>query len=678
MKNSLIALLCLVIPGYLFAQKAPAKFGKLDDALVKMTTHPVDSSAEAVVLLDFGETKFVYDSENGLVYNFTRIIRIKVLTKEGLAYGDFEIPYYHNSSSKESISSLKGYTYNFKNGTIEKSKLEKSSIFEEESTKNWDTKKISMPDVKVGSVIELTYTKKSPFIWNLVTWSFQDDIPTVYSEYKATIPQYFDYQLLQSGYHSNIKHEHTTMAGSISIQEKLRTGGNSLGSAAVKTSYENRKFDFLNHKYRWVAKNVPAFKPEAYVASPTDYISKVKFELRGTNYPNSPYKEYMGTWESLNRSFLEHTSFGEATLHSGYMKKELEVISALSTADEKIVALVNLVSNQIEWNDMNAPYATTSLRNAWTQKKGSSADINLIIVAGLRKLGFNTDPVLISTRGHGMIREQFAISDQFNSVVAMVQLKGEIILLDGTNRFLPVGVLPKICLNGKGWRVSKTAPGWIKINPTTKQERAYQANFEIKDSGNITGEVIIIDKGYAAYASHKKLKFNGEEKFFEEVQSKNVNWQIEDYEYSSDLGNDQPFKSKYSLELNEDLIVTGDIIYFNPTLGEIMDENPFKIEKREYPVDFAFPIRNFYMFKFTLPAGYSIEELPKPTLFVLPDKAGKFSYNITVLKGAIQVIVDVKINKPMFVQTEYPVLKQFYNQVVQKCAEQVVLKRTNP
>jgi len=35
----------------------------------------------------------------------------------------------------------------------------------------------------------------------------------------------------------------------------------------------------------------------------------------------------------------------------------------------------------------------------------------------------------------------------------------------------------------------------------------------------------------------------------------------------------------------------------------------------------------------------------------------------------------LSINKPMFIQVDYPILREFYNHVVAKQAEQIVLKK---
>ena len=47
-----------------------------------------------------------------------------------------------------------------------------------------DITKVTMPNVKVGSVIEITYKVRSDFIFNFQDWEFQSTIPTVWSEYQ--------------------------------------------------------------------------------------------------------------------------------------------------------------------------------------------------------------------------------------------------------------------------------------------------------------------------------------------------------------------------------------------------------------------------------------------------------------------------------------------------------------
>src|SRR4030042_3861077 len=58
------------------SQKPPVKFGKIDRELLEMTVYEPDTSAEAVILCNYGR----FDPVN---FQFTNTIRIKILKKEG-------------------------------------------------------------------------------------------------------------------------------------------------------------------------------------------------------------------------------------------------------------------------------------------------------------------------------------------------------------------------------------------------------------------------------------------------------------------------------------------------------------------------------------------------------------------------------------------------------------------
>jgi hypothetical protein len=103
--------------------------------------------------------------------------------------------------------------------------------------------------------------------------------------------------------------------------------------------------------------------------------------------------------------------------------------------------------------------------------------------------------------------------------------------------------------------------------------------------------------------------------------------------------------------------------------------NPFKSDKREYPVNFGSPSETTYLYKLTIPAEYTVDELPKSKVMALPGNGGKYLYNVTLNGSVVNVTSVLSINKSMFTQDEYPVLREFYNQVVAKQAEQIVLKK---
>jgi hypothetical protein len=138
-----------------FSQKAPIKFGDVSMDELKMTVYPKDSSAEAIILADFGESKLEYSqAQESFQLIFERTRRIKILTKEGLEWANFNIPLYRNNSDEEKVTGLKAVTYNLENGKIVETKAKSESIIKEKYDENYNFTKITWPNVRLGSVLE--------------------------------------------------------------------------------------------------------------------------------------------------------------------------------------------------------------------------------------------------------------------------------------------------------------------------------------------------------------------------------------------------------------------------------------------------------------------------------------------------------------------------------------------
>ncbi len=666
--RALNALCLLLLSFQLFGQKQPKpKFGKLDVSILKENHQNIDSSASAIVLADYGRSYFRYSQSEGFIFYFERYKLVKILDKEGYRYADVEIPVYHSSNGKESASVIKGYTYNLGDGKLVKSKLEKSSIFREGYNANWNIKKFTMPDVKESSVIEYQYTIMSPFTFNLRTWEFQSEIPTVYSQYEVTIPEYFDYQQVSSGYHPFTVFDKSTISNKLTITTKDRVEGRS-------TTFDHNTINYQENKYLWITKDVPAFKKEAYLNNASNYVSKIEFELRGRKYPNQAYESVMGDWTSLNKTFLESQYFGLAIKQIGFLKQDLEKFENLDDSS-KISNTMALLKKEMEWNGNNGKYVNTTLKKAWEQKSGNSADINLMLVAALQRLNLDADPVLLSTRNHGIIRDYLAMSKQFNYVICLVRTGDAMLLLDATDKYMPSGVLPVRCLNGQGRVISDSSPGWINLMSTNLSENSLFCQLDLSEDGVMNGQMLLTSKGYAAYNNRKKYIQKGEEKFIDDVKEGNKMWEISSSGFKGESEMNKPFSQNYEVEINEVVESAGNLMFINPLLTQGMKENPFKLEKRTFPVDFAYPIKESYMISIKLPEGYIVDDLPKPVNIVLPDNAGKFQFLAQQIGNKLSVTNIYTINKAIFLPDEYPALKRFYNIIVSKHAEQIVLKK---
>jgi hypothetical protein len=85
MKPSILLICLLVLPVLCFSQKDPIKFGKISLDELEMKAYEPDTSASAVVLCDYGYFQ-------AIDLKFTRVIRVKILKKEGYNWANWVFP----------------------------------------------------------------------------------------------------------------------------------------------------------------------------------------------------------------------------------------------------------------------------------------------------------------------------------------------------------------------------------------------------------------------------------------------------------------------------------------------------------------------------------------------------------------------------------------------------------
>jgi hypothetical protein len=113
----------------------------------------------------------------------------------------------------------------------------------------------------------------------------------------------------------------------------------------------------------------------------------------------------------------------------------------------------------------------------------------------------------------------------------------------------------------------------------------------------------------------------------------------------------------------------------NPYFYDWLTENPFKLENRQYPVEFPYKINESLITKISIPENYMPEQIPKPVAIRLPDNDAtatitySFSGNILLVRYVLQ------INKLLFLPDEYESLREFYSQIIKTQAKPIILKQ---
>lgn len=657
----------------LFSQGENGKFGKIDLKDLQSNRYEKDTSAEAIVLFDKGSSYYDYVEDKGFSVVFERHLRVKIFKKTGYNFADQEFSLYHNEHEKEELISLKGRTYNLETGKIVESKLEDRSVFEEAVSKNWTRKKFAMPAIREGSVFEIKYTIRSPFITDIHDWMFQSSIPVAYSEYEVRIPEYFHFNLQSGGYLPFNVNERTIESGTVAFLVASRERSNQYNVGTP--SYGTETVTFRINRIKLAVTDVPAMKAESFVTTVDNYRQKVEFEFQSYQLPLEAIHAFTSTWKDVGETLLRDDDFGGQLKKSGIVKEMVVEINRKATSPfDKMVLAYEKIKLMMTWNGRHSKYPTTSLREAFNQKSGNSADINLLLILLMKELGLVADPVVLSTRSNGIVKLYPPVLSKFNSVISRVKLDEKTYLLDATQKFRSFDQLPFEYLNGSGLLIAEGQMEWVKLLDDEHSGNFCDAKIAIATDGKVAGTMAFSASGYPGTSVRKEYSDLGEEKYKHDLKEKLKSWDIEKIDFENMENPAQAVKTTYTMSTREES-QPGDLMYLNVLLNQGQRNNPFADPERKYPVDFGCPLKDNYLFVFDIPEGYKVESIPASIRLSLENQGSIFKFMTTAEGNKITVSSSLTINQVIFTSEEYKGLREFFARIVAKHAEQIILKK---
>jgi len=660
------------------AQNAPLKFGQVDPKDLTAAPFAGDSAASAVVLCDYGTTRFEY-TNNDFKLVSERTTRIKILKKAGYEAATVKVPLYHQGENTEKVSSLRGLTTNLVDGKVVKTKLDLgSSAFTEELTPRVRVRKFTLPDVREGSVIEYSYTVTSDFFTNFQDWTFQSEYPVRWSEFRANIPEYFRYRKVLQGYHSlNVQTEEES-----AVQFNIHTAGSFSGGGlnSTREAASTETVSARQTNLRWVMQNVPAFREEPFMTTAADYVDRINFQLAGVQFPGQAYQPVAGTWAKVEMELLNDDNFGQQLDRAGFLKDQLQpLIARYPDAGERAAAVRALVMSAVRYDGNNRYATTASLRKAYDAHLGTAADVNLLLIAALRGASLPAHPVLLSTRAHGHLNPSIPLLDRFNYVLALVPLgPDKDLLLDATDPLLPCGVLPERCLNQQGRLVMRDAGAsrWVDLAPVQHFVHYQQVSLVLDAQGGLTGKVHEEHGGYAGVDTRRELTTLGEKKYLAQLVAPHSGWTVPKLTVTSREDVAKPLGLDYEFTQPAEGPAAIGTFYLSPLREFGTEQNPFRHDDRLFPVDFAAPQDETTMVTLTLPEGYELTELPKPAVIDLPDGGGRFLYSVAAgAPGTVQITSRLSLRKSVYAANEYVSLREFYRLMLEKQGEKLVIKK---
>ncbi len=664
MKNLTIPFLFILLVQFGFSQQV--KFGKIEKDVLSQEKHQLDPDADAAILYEKRTTYFDYNDDDGWLVMTKIHRRVKIFTTEGLDKGTYKYWLAKSGSSDEKMIAIKGYTFNLIDGKIEKTKLKKDGIFKEEVSKYRNKSSITMPNVKVGSVLDMQFTIVSPF-YAIDDVVMQYDIPVDRIEAKVDIPKYFIFKRFQKGYYP-AKFEETRENRKIQVRWREKTG-------SVTTKARISDWEFSENVYKISAVNVPAMKTEVFVSNINNYRTAFLFEIAQYRPENGLHKSFATNWDAVTKSIYEVSNFGLELKKEGYFKNDIdELLKGVSSKEEKAVAIFEFVKNKMNWDGYQGKYCDKGVRKAYKEQTGNVAEINLMLTAMLRYAGVNANPVLVSTRSNGI--PLFPTRDGFNYVIAAVEVEDAVILLDATVKSAVPNVLPSKVLNWNGRLVRKGGSSTeVPLVPNVLSKEIISLNATILEDGALDAKVRFQYTNNNALSFRERNKNVEEESYLQGLETTYDGIEISEYKTQNLKKVYKPVVESYSFEKESAIEVIGDKIFFSPMLIFTKTENPLKLEKREYPVDYGFPRETKYRVSIKIPEGYKVETMPENAAIQLPDNLGVFKYALKDNGNMIQLVCSESISSAIVPSAYYDVLKEYYKQMIAKQTEKVVLSK---
>ncbi len=589
---------------------------------------------------------------------------VHILNEKGYDEASGEIALYNEGKNRENLNSFKAVTYNLEDGKIKEAKLGKSDLIKEQIDKEKTLLKFTMPNVKAGSIVEYTYQVVTDYISQPDAWLFQSTTtPTLWSEYRFALPSFFIYNITIRGYRKLDIIDQKNKQSLFTVVEQSTISQNKNIDITATTTHN-----------RWVMKNSPELKTEPFTYSIRNHIPRLEFQLAGQRSPLIP-QTYRSTWQEITKGLLESEYFGKnLNTDANWFEPEIKQIIG-SASDQLSVAnkIYCYVRDEIKSTDEAGVYISHSPKKVFGAKKGSIAEINILLTAMLRYAGLKAVPILLSTSSHGYAAEHLPMISSMNYVVAKVTIGEKEYFLDASQKQLGFGRLAPYCYNGFAVEANMNGTS-VHLDPAQLNEKSVTSinlflNKEL-NAGNVQKT-----KGYfASLRDRNTIEKSGTDQYFRGIKNQYTNaLDVTDFKIDSLNDLEQPIKVSYNLKFDEN---TDGIIYLNPYYGENYSKNPFASAERQYPVEFPFPQEEVVLSTIVTPEGYTVDELPKSLSVYLDEtKKSYFEYKISASGSNINFLSRLKLSKTFYMPEEYYKLREFFDFVVKKQAEQIVLKK---
>lgn len=626
--------------GGISAQNVPdAEFGNIPDSLFQMQ-QPHDTPYRITnkeLNVSFRE------ADESIVAILEHHIRIKVFDDSVREASVVAIPYYFENDM-ERITSLEAYTY-LPSG--ERAALSEQDIRTININSRYSVKEFAMPAVEDGAVIEYRYTIERRYIEELPDFYLSHRVPTDNAKLTITYPKYLRYQSYTENFDGTITHD----------------------VVYTDTSSVPKVFTIPQPQpivtERWMVRDIPAVKEEAYISTLDDYRGKIKFLLSEFGIPRQKLennwevvvariRDKTDPWESINRNEVARAAGDSIAAALGAMPE--------SQLQDSIYHYLN---KRVNFSGQHTAFSQTSGKEVLEGEPSSQAAINQTLVAMLRAADIDAHPVLISTRKSGKINMDFPSFYQFNGLMIRSQIGKKSYLMDAGFPHSQPGLIPVDTYGSRGLVLKKDGYEWIDINPDKSLfDIQVQIDGRLERNGTLSGTVESLQQGYPAQIirQQKADGMSDSEILRQTLFDGYPRMSVSNVEVNNAQKYGRPIVLSADFEIENYATSFTDGLNFSPMVVGYRNENPFSGPDRNLPITLDAPEKLELSYSIELPQGYSVAVDDDRTIMF---SGAEFVERYDHTTGQLNYRYQINIDQRNFSADYFPSLYKLYNRWVE-------------
>jgi hypothetical protein len=426
---------------------------------------------------------------------------------------------------------------------------------------------------------------------------------------------------------------------------------------------------------RMETRNVPAFVTEPQMPPPDDLAMHVRFNyVQGT-----AAKDAAGYWRDYGKQVWAASE--SAIGNPERMRKILESVIAAGDSDEQKVRKIYEHVRGVKTKDQdgNLPPELAQLAAALRggpmgaeavarNGEGYPDELQYYFIALVRAAGIQAVPVRVASRAEQFFDPGLLLAHLVNGMVAAVTLNGQDVLLDPAAKTLPFGQLQWHHTGVPAIKVSKEGGQWMNTPPPRPQDASTRrdAKLELSEDGVLEGTVKVTYAGHEASWRLAELRREDEQarrEYLEEELRKSLATTAEvrllnepDWD-----ARDVAITIEYGIKLPEWAVSTGDRMLVGIGLFGAEEKGLFTAPVRQHPVYFPYPSMTEDALEISLPEGYRLQSAPQAVNSA--DSALGYVASVTARDRVVSIRRALSHNLFLVQPVHYPRIHAFFQLV---------------